>query len=403
MAEEIKAKEQPEVDPKTEGLKIQKKKPGRPKKLVKSNEPIKLDLTKKQEDAVQEQEADASDVRVEQPGDSGSSETVVQELRESSDNEAPVQEQNEQQEKVASPLMEVIEEETKEETITEAKEEKPVEAIPQRELPENIEKLISFMEETGGTVEDYVRINADYTNVDESVLLREYYKTTKPHLDREEIDFILEDNFSWDEEEDEERAIRKKKLAYKEEVAKARRFLEDTKNKYYDEIKLRPSVTQEQKKAMDFFNRYNEEQQRAGELHNDFINKSKQLFSEFKGFDFNVGEKKFRYQVNTSDEVMKNQSNIQSFTKKFLNEDGSIKDTVGYHKALYVARNADTFAQHFYEQGKADAIRDVNAKAKNINMETRNSAGGDIFVGGFKVRAINGQDSSKLRIKKRTK
>jgi len=403
MAEEIKAKEQPEVDPKTEGLKVKKKKPGRPKKLVKSNEPIKLDLTKKQEDAVQEQEADAGDVRVEQPEDSGSSETVVQELRESSDNETPVQEQNEQQEEVASPLMEVIEEETKEETINEAKKEQPVEATPQRELPENIEKLISFMEETGGTVEDYVRINADYTNVDESVLLREYYKTTKPHLNREEIDFILEDNFSWDEEEDEERAIRKKKLAYKEEVAKARRFLEDTKNKYYDEIKLRPSVTQEQRKAMDFFNRYNEEQQRAGELHNDFINKSKQLFSEFKGFDFNVGEKKFRYQVNNSDEVMKNQSNIQSFTKRFLNEDGSIKDAAGYHKALYVARNADTFAQHFYEQGKADAIRDVNAKAKNINMETRNSAGGDIFVGGFKVRAINGQDSSKLKIKKRTK
>jgi len=406
MAEEIKAKEQPEVNPKTEGLKLKKKKPGRPRKLIKEVETVKLDLTKKKEDAVQEQSTNESDVRVEQPEDSGSSETVVQEIRESSDNETPVQEQNEQQEEVNSPLMEVTEEETKEEepkVSTEVKTETPVETTPQRELPENIEKLISFMEETGGTVEDYVRINADYSNVDESVLLREYYKTTKPHLNSEEINFILEDNFSWDEDEEEERTIKKKQLAYKEEVAKARRFLEDTKNKYYDEIKLRPSVTQEQKKAMEFFNRYNEEQQQAANFHQEFVGKTKQLFSNFKGFDFNVGEKKFRYQVNNVDDVMKNQSNIKSFVGKFLNEDGSIKDTNGYHRALYVARNPDTFAQHFYEQGKADAIRDINAKSKNINMEARNAAGGDIFVGGFKVRAINGQDTSKLKIKKRTK
>ena len=407
MAEEIKAKEKPEVNPKTEGLKI-KKKPGRPRKLVKKDEPIKLDLTKKQEDAVQEQGTNASDVRVEKPEDSGSSETVVQEVRESSDNETPVQEQNEQQEEITSPLVEVVEEENKEETkeqepqvSTETKVETPVETTPQRELPENIEKLISFMEDTGGTVEDYVRINADYTNVDESVLLREYYKTTKPHLNSEEINFILEDNFSWDEDEEEERTIKKKQLAYKEEIAKARRFLEDTKNKYYDEIKLRPSVTQEQKKAMEFFNRYNKEQQQAADFHQEFVGKTKQLFSDFKGFDFNVGEKKFRYQVNNVDDVMKNQSNIQSFVGKFLNQDGSIKDTSGYHRALYVARNPDTFAQHFYEQGKADAIRDINAKSKNINMEARNAAGGDIFIGGLKVRAINGQDSSKLKIKKR--
>jgi len=247
MAEEIKAKEQPEVNPKTEGLKLKKKKPGRPRKLIKEVETVKLDLTKKKEDAVQEQSTNESDVRVEQPEDSGSSEKVVQEIRESSDNETPVQEQNEQQEEVNSPLMEVTEEETKEEepkVSTEVKTETPVETTPQRELPENIEKLISFMEETGGTVEDYVRINADYSNVDESVLLREYYKTTKPHLNSEEINFILEDNFSWDEDEEEERTIKKKQLAYKEEVAKARRFLEDTKNKYYDEIKLRLLVKQ---------------------------------------------------------------------------------------------------------------------------------------------------------------
>ena len=398
MAEE--AKEQPVVDEKTEGLKVKKKR-GRPRKLVGSQEPIKVDLTKK-EDAVQEQETNDSNVAVEQPANEVNSEKVVEEVRESSTNEEQVQEQNAQQEETVNPLVEITDEEQKEESV-----EKPVETVKEvvveKELPENLNKLIKFMEETGGTLEDYVRINADYSNVDEDVLLREYYKTTKPHLNNEEINFILEDNFSWDEEEEEERAVRKKKLAYKEEIAKARKFLEDTKNKYYDEIKLRPSVTQEQKKAMDFFNRYNEEQKRADTLHSDFIQHTERLFTNFKGFDFNLGDKKFRYAINNAEEVKNNQSKITNFTGKFLNKDGTIKDAAGYHRALYVANNSDAFANHFYEQGKADAIRDLNAKSKNINIQNHNSGNNDIFVGGFKVKAINGESSSRLKIKKRTK
>jgi len=399
MAEE---KEEPIVDNTSEGLKVKKKR-GRPKKLVKPNDVIKVDLTKKEDDAVQEQGSDDSNAAVEQSANEVNSEKVVEEVRKPSADEAPVQEQNEKQEEVTSPLVEVTDEEVTEPVKEETVIEQQVETVPQRELPENIEKLVNFMEETGGTIEDYARLNADYSQVEEDVLLREYYKKTKPHLNSEEINFMLEDSFSWDEEEEEERAIRKKQLAYKEEIAKARKFLEDTKTKYYDEIKLRPSVTQEQKKAMDFFNRYNEEQQRAETLHSDFVNRSKQLFTDFKGFNFNVGEKKFRYAVNNSDEVMNNQSKISNFVGKFLNKDGTIKDTEGYHRALYVANNSDAFAQHFYEQGKADAIRDINAKSKNINVENHNSNDQDIFIGGFKVRAINGEDSSKLRIKKRTK
>ena len=398
MAEE--AKEQPVVDEKTEGLKVKKKR-GRPRKLVGSQEPIKVDLTKK-EDAVQEQETNDSNVAVEQPTNEVNSKEVVEEVRESSTNEEQVQEQNAQQEEAVNPLVEITDEEQKEESV-----ETPVETVKEvvveKELPENLNKLVKFMEETGGTLEDYVRINADYSNVDEDVLLREYYKTTKPHLNNEEINFILEDNFSWDEEEEEERAVRKKKLAYKEEIAKARKFLEDTKNKYYDEIKLRPSVTQEQKKAMDFFNRYNEEQKRADTLHSDFIQHTERLFTNFKGFDFNLGDKKFRYAINNAEEVKNNQSKITNFTGKFLNKDGTIKDAAGYHRALYVANNSDAFANHFYEQGKADAIRDLNAKSKNINIQNHNSGNNDIFVGGFKVKAINGESSSRLKIKKRTK
>ena len=256
------------------------------------------------------------------------------------------------------------------------------------------------MEETGGTIEDYTRLNADYSNVDNTALLKEYYKKTKPHLNQEEINFVLEDNFSYDEDLDEERDIKKKKLAHKEEIAKARKFLEETKSKYYDEIKLRPGVTQEQQKAMDFFNRYNEEQKVVSQQHDAFKQNTNKFFTEeFKGFDFNLGEKKFRYGVSDANEVADKQSNLSNFVGKFLDDNGNVKDYKGYHKAIFTAQNADTIANHFYEQGKADAVKDVMAKSKNISNEARSTASGDIFIGGFKVKAISGADNSKLKIK----
>tara|TARA_R110000744_G_scaffold130308_2_gene237980 strand:+ start:3517 stop:4677 length:1161 start_codon:yes stop_codon:yes gene_type:complete len=270
------------------------------------------------------------------------------------------------------------------------------------ELPENIEKLVNFMKEVpGSTIEDYVRLNADYSSINEQTLLEEYYKKTKPHLDAEDIKIILED-FSYDEELDDDREIRKTKIAFKEEVAKAKGFLEDTKSKYYDEIKLRPGVTQDQQKAVDFFNRFNEDQQATVEKHNIFLQKTKNLLNDdFKGFDFNVGEKKFRYGVKNVNEVVEAQSDITTFIGKFLDKDGNISDAKGYHKALYAARNADTIAQHFYEQGKSDTVKSVMAKSKNITTEPRQNASGSVFVNGIKVKAINGVDSSKLKIKTR--
>jgi len=258
------------------------------------------------------------------------------------------------------------------------------------------------MKETGGTLEDYVRLNADYSNVDNDTLLREYYKQAKSHLDSNEINFMIEDNFAFDEEVDEEREVRQKKLAYKEEVAKAKGHLEGLKSKYYEEIKLRPGVTKDQQKAMDFFNRYNEEQDVAQQQHEDFKSNTNKYFSEeFKGFDFNVGEKKFRYGVKSPNEVATKQSNITNTIKKFLDDKGNVKDVKGYHKAMYAADNADTIAKHFYEQGKSDATRDLIAKSKNISNEVR-STPSDVFVGGLKVKAVSGLDSSKLRIKKKT-
>ena len=257
------------------------------------------------------------------------------------------------------------------------------------------------MEDTGGSIEDYVRLNADYSNIDNNALLREYYKQSKPYLEGDDINLLLED-FSYDEDIDEPRDIRKKKLAFKEEVAKARNFLEQTKSKYYDEIKLRPGVTQEQQKAIDFFNRYNEEQKAGKAKHSDFLKRTSELLNDdFKGFDFNIGESKFRYSVKNPTKVAEAQSDISTFIKTFLNEKGEVKDTKGYHKALYAARNADTIAQHFYEQGKADAVKDVVAKSKNINTDARTSAPEDIYLNGLKVKAVSGVNSSKLKIKKR--
>jgi hypothetical protein len=301
-------------------------------------------------------------------------------------------------EKIDSPIVEVIEETKK--INSELKEAVKDEKVLGKKLPENIEKLVSFMEETGGNVEDYVRLNTDYSNVSPETLLVEYYKNTKPHLEKEEIDFIMEDNFTWDEEVEEERDIKKKKLALKEEIAKAKSFLEETKSKYYDEIKLRPGATQEQQKAMDFFNRYNKEQQIAEQHHNNFQRSTNELFAnEFKGFEFNLGEKKFRYNVGNTNDVVEKQSNLNTFVKKFLNDKGEVIDTVGYHKAIYAADNADTIANHFYEQGKADAVKDMMAKSKNINQDPRPQANGDVFIGGLKVKAVNGVDSSKLKFK----
>tara|TARA_R110002072_G_scaffold71709_1_gene171864 strand:- start:148 stop:936 length:789 start_codon:yes stop_codon:yes gene_type:complete len=258
------------------------------------------------------------------------------------------------------------------------------------------------MEETGGTIEDYTRLNADYSSIDENTLLKEYYRKSKPHLDSEEIDFIMEENFHFDTDLDEERDVKKKKLAKKEEIANAKNFLEETKKKYYDEIKLRPGVTQDQQKATDFFNRYNEQQEVVEQKHDTFQKNTQDYFSQnFEGFDISVGEKKFKYNIKDVDKVAENQSNINNLVEKFLDTEGNVNDTKGYHKAIYAADNVDKIATHFYEQGKADAVKEVVNKSKNLSSTKARSSQGEVFVNGFKVKAISGADSSKLKIKTR--
>ncbi len=373
-----------------------KKKPGRPKKLTNKGETIKVDLSKKEEENAKEEEPIKVVINEDAKGNA-EPEGIIE-------NAEDEQVEEKQEKDNLIPIQEITEETKVEEVKEPVVKTAPEPAKPEINLPENVEKLVKFMEETGGTVEDYVRLNADYSNVDDNTLIREYYKQTKPHLDMEEVNFLLEDNFSFDEEVDEERDIKKKKLAFKEEIAKARKFLEDTKSKYYDEIKLRPGVTQDQQKAMDFFNRYNEEQKMVQDQHKRFQSNTKNFFNqEFKGFDFNIGEKKFRYGVSDTDGVANAQSDLTNFVGKFLNEKGEVKDYAGYHKAIYAAENADTIANHFYEQGKADAVKDMMAKSKNVSNEPRVTSTGDVFINGLRVKAISGVDSSKLKLKIKNK
>jgi len=327
----------------------------------------------------------------------------------------PTQEQEEVQpetETQETPVLEEITEESTEEEVAEV-EEKIEEAIIEadatgKELPEDIQKLVDFMEETGGDLNDYVKLNQDYTKLDDNALLREYYRQTKPHLNSDEISFLMEDSFSFNEDEDEERDIRRKKLALKEQVASARSHLDGQKSKYYEEIKAGSKLTEEQQKAVNFFNRYNKESeatQKAAKLNSDiFKKKTNQVFNDkFKGFEYNVGDKKYRFNVNNADEVKTTQSDLNNFTKKFLDKKMALKDAMGYHKSLYTAMNADAVAKHFYEQGKADAIKDSIAKGKNVNMDPR-QVNQTFEAGGIKVKVLGDNSSDfKFKIKNRNK
>ena len=393
--------EQTQEAVKQEGdFKIKKK---TPKKLTESKDNItKVNVNPKEPLVELEPEVKKVVIKKEQQEDAiqiGETEKVSLEKPsgDSAEMGEPIQESNETTEGF-SPIQEVTEAEVKQ-VEAEVKEAIRDEKVLGKPLPENIEKLVAFMEETGGTIEDYTRLNADYSNVDDKTLLKEYYKKNKPYLDNSDVELLLED-FDYDEDIDEDKDIRKKKLAFKEEVAKAKSFLEETKSKYYDEIKLRPGVTQEQQKAMDFFNRYNKEQEQAEQQHRMFKDNTKKLFSDdFKGFDINVGEKKYKYNIQNVDKVAENQSNITNLVGKFLDENGNVQDVNGYHKAIYAAENVDKIAAHFYEQGKADAVKEVVNKSKNLSDTKARTSQGDVFLNGFKVRAISGADSTKLKIK----
>ena len=337
-------------------------------------------------------------------------EEPVEETVEEQEVEVVAEEAAEEVVEAEAPVIEEVIEEITDEKIEEV-EEQIEEAVAEAEatgtpLPENIQKLVDFMEETGGDINDYARLNQDYSQMSNNQALEEYYKLTKPHLDAEERAFLMDENFSFDEDVDDERDIRKKKIALKEQVAEAKAYLDGQKSKYYEEIKAGSKLTSEQQKAVDFFNRYNKESEanesRIKNEQSTFLKKTESVFNDkFKGFEYNVGDKKYRFNVKNANEVKSTQGDINNFVKKFLNEDGTMSDAKGYHKSLYTAMNADTIAQHFYEQGKADALKQSIAKSKNVDMAPRQNHK-EFEAGGVKVRVL-GDSSSDYKFKIRNK
>ena len=348
---------------------------------------IKVDLSKPNDETEESNTDDAGVVRVDEDAQPAQSEDEVQP-------------QGEVQEEVPT-LEEVTEEQVEEfkEEVADAIEEAQATG---GELPENVKKLIDFMADTGGDLEDYVRLNRDVSSIDDQDALREYYRDTKPHLSSEEISFLMEDQFAYDETIDDERDIKRRKLARKEQVAEAKAYLDRQKSKYYEEIKAGSKLTPEQQKAVNFFNRYNkesEENQKAVQRQAQaFKMKTDGLFNKnFKGFEYNVGEKKYRFNVKNTNEVKETQSDINNFVKKFLNKNNEMEDAAGYHKSLFTAMNADAVAKHFYEQGKADALKESIAKSKNVDMQPR-QAFGNVEAGGVKVRVL-GDNSNDFKFK----
>ena len=405
MAEEIKVKAVESEEPKSMAQEEQEV-------LEKSGVTVedgmyKVDLTKfnenPQEDAVQEQETEDGVLRGSSENEKAGEEAEVglQEVREE---ESPViEEVTDEADTVNDTGVEGSNEVTEptpeqEEILQEEKAQEP-----EINLPENIQELVKFMEETGGTIEDYARLNADYSNVDDDTLLVEYYKQTKPHLSYEEIQFLMEDKFSVDETLDDERNVRRKKLALKEEVANAKNFLTGLKDKYYKEVKLGSKLLPEQQKAIEFFNRYNDEQKSANELlakqTSHFKNETDKVFNnEFKGFNFNVGDKKYRFNIKDVNKAKEN-SNLSNVFDKYVDKNQMMVNAKDFHKSLFAASNPDALAKHFYEQGKSDAIKEMSANAKNINMDPRKTSDGYVETGGVKVKAISGDNSSGLKLK----
>lgn len=375
-----------------------------PAASVEDDGTIKLNL-----DALQEQSTDEVPVRDEPAVSEEVREQDVEEPVQEPTGEEPAEVEQPVQEEVEQPVLREITDEEVEE-VTEELQEEVEEAIAEAaetgvELPENIQKVVDFINETGGSLEDYVRLNTDYASLNEDQLLREFYESKYTTYDREDIDFLMNDKFGYEEDVDDEIDIRRKKLARKEALAEAKNHLEGLKSKYYEEIKAGSRLNPEQQKAVDFFNRYNKESEESAKIAERrakrFQTESAKVFNDkFEGFDFNVGEKKYRFNVKNAGEVKETQGDINNFIKKFLNEDGEMSDARGYHKSLFTAMNPDQVAQHFYEQGRADALKDSVAKSKNVNMDSRGVHETVTASNGMQFRVLNPSESgSKLKVK----
>jgi hypothetical protein len=274
-----------------------------------------------------------------------------------------------------------------------------------QELSEDVEKFLEYKKETGRGFEDFINLQKDWTKVDDVSVLKEYYKETKPHLDDEDINHILSEDFSYDESMDEASDIRKKKIAYKEELYKARNHFEGLKEKYKAPLESSAtSIPENYKEAFNFYSEYKEQSEQEKQLQQRnasiFKEKTEQLFNqEFKGFEFNIGDKKQVFKPGDLSAFKNEQLDISNFFNKHLNQDGTVKDAAKYHRALFAANNVDSLAKHFYEQGLADATEGLVKETKNIDMSVRDNK--TVDVKGTKFRVVDSGEDFSFKIKKR--
>lgn len=274
-----------------------------------------------------------------------------------------------------------------------------------QELSEDVEKFLQYKKETGRGFDDFVNLQKDWTKVNDASVLAEYYKETKPHLDEEDINLILSEDFSYDEELDEPSDIRKKKLAYKEELYKARNHFEGLKEKYKAPLESSTtSIPENYKEAFNFYSQYQEQSEQEAQLQQQrssaFTEKTNKLFNEeFKGFEFNLGDKKQVFKPKDVGQVKEEQSDISNFFAKHLDENGIVKDASQYHKAIFAASNVDALAKHFYEQGVADATGGLVKETKNIDMSVRDNK--TVDVKGTKFRVVDSGEDYSFKIRKR--
>ena len=281
-----------------------------------------------------------------------------------------------------------------------------VEKPQQQELlPEDVNAFLKFKKETGRGLEDFYRVNQDFSKVNPERLLADYMRETNPDFDDEDIAFEYESKFGYDEEMDDEKEIKRKKLALKKELGKAAKYFEEQKEKYKAplESRMEASIPAEDKEALESYKQYISQstamQQEQAKKSEYFLNKTNELFSdEFKGFDFKIGDKEVSYKPGTPEQLKAQQTDISKFFTNFVDENGYIKDAKQYHKTIAAAMNPDAMAKFFYDMGKADAIDDSARQSKNIDMSVRN-APQNIDKGGFKVTALDSDHGNRLKIK----
>jgi len=272
------------------------------------------------------------------------------------------------------------------------------------ELPEDVSSYLKYKKETGRGIKDFIKLNEEIDDSDPQSLLAQYYAQTESDLDSEDVQFMIDERFSYDEDLDDESDVKRKKLAIKKELAKAKKFFEEEREKYRAPLESSGMATSaEDQEASKAYKEYmaqaqsvQEENQKRYEW---FQQKTSEVFGDgFKGFEFAVNDKTLVYSPAEAAELKKSQSDIMNFIGKFANEDGLIEDAKGYHKALAVAMNPERFAKFFYEQGMSAAVDDVTRKSKNINMDIRQSPQ-NISKGGMNVKSLSNDSGRGLKIR----